>query len=253
MAYEKVTLLGLVVVPRRRVPYGPVNPAAARELLIQCGLVEGKWNGRAEFLARNRALLDDMERLQQKLRRNDLLRGEWARYEFYDRHIPDNVCNGPRLKQWLRREQRKDPNVLCMEKFDLLDETAEVDPSDFPDSLRWGNTEVRLDYRFDPSADDDGVTLTVPIEALGQLDAERLEWVVPGVLPRKVLALIRSLPKNLRRALVPAPETARQVLGRIHFGKGRLLPTVARVLSRIAAQRFLRRHSNWTAFPTTCG
>ena len=118
IAYEKVSLQGLTIVPRRRVPYGPIDPAAARELLIQCGLVEGKWNGRAEFLVRNAALLEQMERLQRKLRRHDLLRGEWACFEFYDRHVPDNVYDGPRLKQWLRRAEGKNPGVLWMTASD---------------------------------------------------------------------------------------------------------------------------------------
>jgi ATP-dependent helicase HrpA len=237
IAYEKVSLLGLVIVPRRRVPYGPIDPAAARELLIQCGLVEGKWNGRAEFLVRNAALLEQMERLQRKLRRHDLLRGEWACFEFYDRRIPDTVYDGPRLKQWLRRAEQKNPGVLWMTAPDLLNEEITVDASDFPDSLPLGGAQAPLDYRFDPAADDDGLTLTVPVEALGQVDPERLEWLVPGLVERKIVAMIRALPKPLRRSLVPAPETARRVLGEIQFGQGSLSTVVARVPGRIAGQQ----------------
>ncbi len=237
VTYEKVTLFGLPIVAGRKVRLGDVDPAAARELLIQSGLVEGRLEARLGFLAHNRKLLDDLDRLQKKVRRQDLLLGEWAQFDFYDRRLPPHVYDGRRLVNWLRREERKDRRVLCMSPSDLLRPDAPCpDPADFPDAMVLEHIEAPLGYQFDPGAEDDGVTLTVPVEALNQLDPRRLEWLVPGLVGRKVEALIRSLPKPLRRQFVPVPETARRVAAELPFGQGGLLDAVARALSRIAGE-----------------
>jgi len=238
VAMEKVSLFGLTLVSGRRVRYGPLDPAASRELLIQHGLVEGEMDRPPEFLIHNQNLMEEMEQLQAKLRRNDLLLGPWARYEFYDRRIPPDVYDGPRLTKWLRSAERKDPRVLHMTKADLVqEEAAEVPPEQFPDSLPVERMELPLDYQFEPGAEEDGVTVSVPQEALNQIDPERLGWLVPGLLEARITALIRSLPKQVRRLLVPAPDTARRVLEELRFGEGDLREALARVLSRIAGQR----------------
>jgi len=238
VAMEKVSLFGLTLVSGRRVRYGPIDPAASRELLIQHGLVEGEMDRPPEFLVHNQKLMEEMEQLQAKLRRNDLLLGPWARYEFYDRRIPPDVYDGPRLTKWLHSAHRKDPRVLHMTKADLVQEdAAEVPPEQFPDSIPVERMELPLDYQFEPGAEEDGVTLVVPQEALSQLDPQQLGWLVPGLLEARITALIRSLPKTIRRLLVPAPDTARRALEELRFGEGDMREAVSRVLSRIAGQR----------------
>ena len=238
MALEKVTLFGLTVVSGRHVRYGPIDPEASRELLLQHGLVEGKLDlAGGEFLAHNRELLAEMERLQAKLRRNDLLLGEWARFDFYDRRVPRRVYDRSGLGHWLRKARQSDPRVLCMTRSDLLrEDAAEASAEGFPDVLAVDEAEFPLDYRFEPGSDEDGVTVSVPLEALERLDPRRLEWLVPGLLEAKVMALIRALPKPIRRSLVPAAEAARKVLPQLRFAEGDLLAVVAGALGRIAGR-----------------
>jgi len=237
MAYERVSLFGLVVVPRRRVALGPLDPATARELLVRHGLVGGQLPHPPEFLRHNLELVAEVERLQHKLRRHDLLRGEWARLEFYDERIPKDVFDAARLENWRREAERENPRLLRMTPADLLEEEAQVAPGDFPDRVEAGRLELPLDYRFEPGSEDDGVNVEVPLEGINQLDTDRLGWLVPGMMEQKVAALIKTLPKTLRQRLVPAPDTARAVVGQLSFGEGDMLATLAAVLGRIAGAR----------------
>lgn len=239
VASERVTLLDLTIVPKRIVPYGPIDAKAARELLIEFGLVEAFLHPRPEFLAHNEELRKSMEYLQAKVRRSDMLVDRWGRYRFYDRRIPRDVFDGATLKRWLRRAQHRDPRLLYMTRSDLVaPDTPEVDPAAFPDTLTIRPTaiELPLKYRFDLGSPDDGVTLIVPVESLGRLDPEQLDWLVPGLMEAKVLAMIRLLPKEVRRLLVPAPDTARAVCERLRFGEGNLRQLLAAELGRIAGQ-----------------
>ena len=238
VASEKVTLFGLTVVPGRQVRYGQIDPGSSRSLLIQHGLVEGEIDLPLEFLAHNQQLLVEMEQLQAKLRRHDLLLGEWARAEFYDRQLPAEVYDGAQLTRWLRSIQQKNPRALYMSPSDLLrEDAAQVDPALFPGAIATGSAELPLDYRFEPGEPEDGVTLVVPVEALSQVDAARVGWLVPGLLEQKVLAMIRSLPKPIRRLLVPAPETAKRATAELSFGRGDIRVALAEVLGRLAGQR----------------
>ncbi len=234
MAFERVSLFGLVIVPRRRVALGPLDPTTARELLIRHGLVEGQLPRPPKFLSRNLQLAEEVERLQHKLRRHDLLRGEWAKIEFYDERIPDDVYDAARLEQWYRRAESENPRLLLMRPADLLEEEPRVAADDFPDRLAAGRLELPVEYRFEPGSEEDGVSLDVPLEGLNQITPERLTWLVPGRLQEKIAALIKTLPKPLRQRLVPAPDTARAVVGGLHFGEGDLLGALAASLGRIA-------------------
>ena len=233
VALERVTLFGLTIVAGRRVRYGTIDPGVSRQLLIEHGLVEGDLEPPPEFLKHNRQLLDDMERLQAKLRRRDLLVSHWGLYQFYDRQLPAEVCDGASLVKWLRESPQRNSQTLSMTKADLLTEGADTAEGDFPDSLAAGHLELPLDYEFEPGSQQDGVTLQVPLEAINQLDPQPLEWLVPGLLEQKILAMIRSLPKALRTQFVPAPETAKKVVPLVGFGKGNLRGAVAAALSRI--------------------
>ena len=177
-----------------------------------------------------------MEKLQAKLRRQDLLQGEWARYDFYDRRIPPDVHDVPRLTRWVRRGKQADPSLLRMTRSDLVREEVATADAAFPEEIPVQEMRLPLDYQYRPGEDDDGVTLTVPLEALNQIDPQRIGWLVPGLLREKIEALIRSLPKEYRRLLVPAPDTAAKALEAVRFGEGEIRQTVAAVLSRIAGQ-----------------
>ena len=236
-AYEKVSLFGLTIVAKRRVAYGPVNPEHARELFIQHGLVEGDMECSLKCFRRNRGLLKRMEQLQAKLRRHDLLLGEWAQYEFYDNRIPDDVYDLPSLKKWLKKAERNKPGVLDMTEADIVREEPVDDADNYPDAMELGETPFPLEYRFEPGSDRDGITLRLTTDAVGAVEQPHLDWLVPGLVEAKVLALIKSLPKPIRRRLVPAPDTAKLVMQEVDFGQGRFLDTVAEKLSRIAGQR----------------
>jgi ATP-dependent helicase HrpA len=232
MALERVTLFGLTIVGGRRVHYGPIDPEASRHMLIEHGLVEGHIEPKPGFLVRNQEMIAEVQRLEAKIRRRDLVVGDWARYQFYDRRIPAEVFDGASLERWTRQDGANERSLL-MTEADLLREAVEVHREDFPDRVAVRRMELPLDYRYDPGSAHDGVTVTVPLEGLNQLDPEPLEWLVPGRLLEKVLALIRSLPKTLRTRFVPAPESAQKVLPLVRFGEGNFHEAVAAALSRI--------------------
>jgi ATP-dependent helicase HrpA len=235
--HERVSLFGLVIVPRRRKRLGPIDPALARELFIRHALVAGEFDSRAACLAHNRALIEQMQSLEDKARRRDLLRDDDAQTDFYEARIPADVFDGQRFERWIKEAERGQPDLLRMSPADLLHEAEHgVQPEQFPDELRSGEMQLPLDYRYDPTAADDGVTLTVPIEALGQLDRQRLAWLVPGLLEDKIAALVKSLPKSIRTRFVPIPDTARRIAAEIPFGHGVLPAVVAAALTRLSGQ-----------------
>jgi len=230
MALERITLFGLTIVAGRRIHYGPIDPATSRHLMIEQGLVEGHIEPKPAFLVQNQELAEELERLQAKLRRRDLLVPDFSRYEFYDRRVPPDVYDGVTLTKWLGTS----PHALAMTKSDLLREgIGELGEEHFPDTLNIRHLELPLDYQYEPGSQQDGVTLDVPIEALNQVTPEPLGWLVPGMLEEKVLALIRSLPKSLRTRFVPAPETAKQVVPMLRFGEGDIRAAVAAALSHL--------------------
>ncbi|MDZ4778759.1 MAG: ATP-dependent RNA helicase HrpA, partial [Planctomycetia bacterium] len=238
MCYEKVTLWGLPIVPRRSARYSVVNAAWSREMFIRSALVEGDWETQAPTLIHNRVLLEELQAQQAKLRKRDLLKSEEEQFEYYDHRIPADVTDGQRFIKWLREAERAQPKLLWMTKEDLLRPAAmEVADADFPTSLEIDGVSLPLEYHLEPGSAQDGITLTVPREAVGQIDPHRLGWLVPGLAPDKIVALIKSLPKDLRRALVPAPDMAKRVVAELKFGQGAFLNEVAALLSRFGGQR----------------
>jgi ATP-dependent helicase HrpA len=241
MTFERVQLWGMTLVRDRRVPLAKIDPHHARQLFIEHGLLRGDLPTRGKFLDHNRELLADVRRLQHKTRRQDFLRGFEARYDFYDARLPEDVIDGATFERWRLGIERGQPRLLFMSRADLVVDFAN-DPQlplkveAYPDALFVGSHRLELEYRFDPSSPQDGVTVTVPKAAFHQLDARRLDWLVPGYVEEKVLALIKSLPKPVRRQLVPAPEIAHQVASAMPFGDGVFASAVARELSRVAGQ-----------------
>lgn len=239
MAYEKVSLSGIPIVARRRVGYGKIDPAITRELFIHHGLVLGEWDEqsrlpRPEFLVRNRELIEQLEELQTRSRRGSFLRDEHVQHDFYDTRLPADILDGQRLVQWLRTIPSAERQRLLMAESDLVEpEAARATKASFPDSVQVRGLSLPLSYRLDPGGDDDGVTVTVPQEGLNQLDAQRLGWLVPGLIQDKIEALIRTLPKESRRALVPIPETAARVAEILHFGQGSFTDAVAAAIEQV--------------------
>jgi ATP-dependent helicase HrpA len=233
VALERLTLFGLPVVAGRPIRYGPIDPVASRQLFVEHALVYGDLNPKPTFLVHNEALREKMEELQAKLRRRDLLASDGNLYAFYDERLPDEVYDGATLVKWIRRDRDRHTQLLTMTESDLTQQPVEVGEDAFPDRLEVKNLELPLEYTFEPGTQNDGVTMSVPLEALGQVDPEPLEWLVPGLLEEKVLAMIRSLPKTLRTRFVPAPTMARQVAALLRHREGNLREAVAAVLSRI--------------------
>ncbi|WP_440995585.1 ATP-dependent RNA helicase HrpA [Arhodomonas sp. SL1] len=228
--FEDVTLYGLPLVQRRRVNYARIDPEAARAVFIDEALVRGRLDSRAPCLAHNRRVIAEVEALEAKARRRDVLVEESALRAFYEARLPAEVVDGPSFERWVRRGDHD--RRLRLQRQDLMARSAgELTGAEFPDRLvLGGGVELPLRYRFEPGAGDDGVTVIVPLAALNQLDAERLEWLVPGMVEEKVTTLIRSLPKALRKHFVPAPDFARAVLERLRFGEGSLSEALCREL-----------------------
>jgi len=209
-AQEKVSLYGLEVIPGRRVHYGPVNPVFCRETFIHRALIEGEYATSAPFAAHNTRLIEQVERLEARLRRRDLLASQMRRFEFFDARVPRDVYQGSSFERWRRWAERRDPRILFMSLDDVLTGRTEDELDRFPERVRIGDAEIGVDYRFEPGEQDDGATVTVPIEAIGQLTSKggELDWAVPGLVRERVIELIRGLPKQYRRVIGPAREFA---------------------------------------------
>jgi ATP-dependent helicase HrpA len=231
MAYERVTLYGLPIVPRRRVGYATVSPAEARELFIRHALVERDWNARHRFLRDNDALVAELEELEERSRRRDLLVGDEELFAFYDRRIPADVVSGRHFDAWWKKERRTRPDLLTLTREDLLQRAA-TDEGSAPDVWRAGDLDLPVTYRFEPGTADDGVTIHVPVDVLSRLGGEQFSWQVPALREELVVALLRSLPKELRRAFVPIPDTARAVLAELTPGQQPLLAALQSELHR---------------------
>jgi len=208
-AYEKVVLFGITLIARRKINFGPIDPLVSREIFIRSALVEGDFDTRATFWRHNRELVDYLEHLEHKSRRRDLLVDQQTIYEYYDKRIPEAVYSTPQFEKWLRRETRKQPKLLHMRLQDLTREQGNAAPDqEYPDEFEIGGMRLPLSYHFDPGSTADGVTLNVPVTVLNQVSDERCEWLVPGLLRERIIALLRSLPKNLRKSFVPVPDFA---------------------------------------------
>jgi len=209
MTYERGTLYGLTVYAQRRVPLAPIDPRHARELLIREALVAGQWDTKLAFFVHNRRLVAEIEALEQRIRRPDLLVDERDLFDWYDARIPQDVHSTQALERWWRAASRDDPRLLFLSREALLRKDSDaVNAEAFPRAIELHGAAFPLAYRFDPGAADDGVTMTVPIAALNLVDATRCEWLVPGMLADKVHALLKSLPQRLRRHFVPLPDYA---------------------------------------------
>ncbi|NNM80243.1 MAG: ATP-dependent RNA helicase HrpA, partial [Gallionella sp.] len=208
-AYERSTLHGLLLNAKKRVHYGPMNVAESREIFIRQALVGGEFDTRAPFFAHNQKLIADIEALEHKARRPDVLVDDELIYAFYDARIAADIHNGASFEHWRKEVERNDAKLLYLKKDDLMRHEAQGITTDkFPPQLKIDNVSFALSYNFSPGKNDDGITLTVPLALINQVSAAHCEWLIPGILAEKVVQLIKTLPQKIRRNLVPVPEFA---------------------------------------------
>ncbi|MBD8754593.1 ATP-dependent RNA helicase HrpA [Pseudomonas coleopterorum] len=238
VAFEQITLYGMIVVGRRPVHFGPIDPVASRELFIREGLVRGEIQSRAKCLTANRQLLEQLDELEAKARRRDILADEETLYGFYEARLPAEIHQTATFDSWYKVNSQKNPDLLIMREEDVLArEASEVTAAQYPDTLRLGDLSLQLSYHFEPNHPRDGVTLRVPAPLLPALPGERLEWLVPGLLEAKCISLVRNLPKALRKNFVPVPDFVRAALARLTFGEGSLPQALGRELLRMTGAR----------------
>jgi ATP-dependent helicase HrpA len=236
MAHERITLLGLEIVRGRAVPFGPIDPVASRQVFIHHALVEGELNTRAPFAKHNAEVLEKIRAMEERGRRRDLLADTSARFAFFDRVIPAEVWSSQTFEKWRRDAERGDPRILMLSEEDVLAKPVEgIDAERYPDAYRLEDAVAPLAYAFAPGDARDGVTLRVPVELLGRLDERRPEWLVPGMVEEKVTALIKALPKQVRKQLGPAPELAKKIAPTLPQGSDRadFFGEVARGIGRV--------------------
>jgi len=240
-AYERVTLDGLVLEPRRRVHYGPIHPRRAREIFLRHALVHGRYRSRAAWRRNNERVLEDVRGWQARLRRTDLELDADDRFAFFDARVPAEVTGSTSFERWRAVAERDNARVLFLDLEALLGEPLPDDPSAWPDSILVDGVLLELRYRLAPGEESDGITVRVPLAALGRVRAERLEWLVPGWVTLKVEGLLRTLPKALRRPLVPLPETAAQLARELAFGQGSLRVALVHALGNRAGRALRAR------------
>ncbi|WP_320772900.1 ATP-dependent RNA helicase HrpA [Streptomyces sp. CRN 30] len=234
VAYEKVTLYGVPIVAQRKVNYGRIDPEVSRELFIRNALVEGDWRTHHKFFADNRRLLTEVEELEHRARRRDILVDDETLFDFYEQRVPEHVVSGAHFDSWWKHKRHEQPDFLDFEREMLIRESAEaVTKADYPDAWRQGNLKFRVTYQFEPGADADGVTVHIPLQVLNQVTDEGFDWQIPGLREEIVTELIRSLPKPIRRNYVPAPNYAKKFLERAVPLQEPLTFTLARELKRM--------------------
>jgi len=241
VALERATLYGIVVYNNRRVNFGNVDPAAAREIFIREALVNGEWETKLPFVAHNARLIAQVEELEHKSRRQDVLVDDELIFAFYDQQLPKDVHSGASLERWYREELKRQPKLLMLSKDELMrHEAAGITTAAFPKTIRLGGIDCAVSYLHEPGDAKDGLTVTVPIYALNQVNEERCEWLVPGLLRDKVLALVKSLHQRPRSRLVPLPDYAAEFCELTPFAQGSLMDALLKAVrerTQIAVQR----------------
>ncbi len=234
VAYEQVSLYGLPIVARRRIHFGPIDQAMSHDIFIRDALVQGDWFCKAPFFKHNLALIENIELLEQKSRRRDVLVDDDELFAFYKERIPSHIVNGAGFEKWRKKVEREKPELLFLNRNELMQHQAEhVTEHSFPDQMLVNRVPLSLEYNFEPGKQHDGITKTIPISLLNQTTPERYEWLVPGLLREKVIFLIKSLPKSLRRHFIPVPKYADECLKAVSVEDGALLPALSMQLRKL--------------------
>ncbi len=250
LAHERVTLYGVPLAADRLVSYGKVDPAVSRELFIRHALVYGEWHTQQRFMARNRELLEQVEDLEHRARRRDIMVDEHTLFDFYDARVGRDVVSGAHFDTWWKQARRTDAELLTFDPEMLVNErAADVTEKDYPDEWREGDLALPLTYQFEPGAAADGVTVDVPVMVLNRVEPGAFTWQVPGLRHDLVVALIRSLPKHLRVSFVPAPNVAREFLAATSPGEETLLDALERFLRSKTGVVVPRDAWDWSKVP----
>ena len=251
IADEKITLYGVPIVAARPVNYGSIDPMVSREIFIQSALVEGDWNTKHKFFKENQRLVREVEELEHKSRRRDILVDDRTLFEFYDQRIGTEVVSQKHFDTWWKKAQQKDPELLNFERSFLINDDAEqVSKLDFPNFWYQGNLKLKLTYQFEPGTDADGVTVHIPLPLLNQVEMTGFDWQIPGLREELMIALIKSLPKSYRRNFVPAPNYAQAFLSRAVPLEKPLLDTLIYELRRMTGVAVEAEHWNWEQIPS---
>jgi len=232
-AYEKVSLFGIVLVPKRRIHYGAIDPKTSRDIFIQSALVEGDLDSNLDFFVHNQSVLHEAIKMQDKVRLPDIIKPESARCQFYQERIPEGVFDKRSLEKYAKAHSTQN---WFMTLADLCESSADV--SAFPDKLQTPDKLQAFDieYRYAPGEENDGLTVLVPQDNLRQLEPARLGWLVPGLIEQKITALLKSLPKEIRRQIVPIPDTVKEMMSKIQFGEGDLEGQVCKEVTRLVGR-----------------
>ena len=237
-AYERVSLYGLTIIPKRRVNYGRIDPVESREIFIRHALVYGEYYSKAEYFKHNQQLINEIESLEAKSRRRDILVDEERLYDFYDQRIPDGIYNGRAFKKWRKRQEAKNPKILFLERDFLMQRDDDhVQTEHYPDHLTIQDVTLPLDYHFEPGQQKDGITVKLPAMVIHQMQESQFDYLVPGMLEEKITAIIRSLPKQVRKLFVPAPDYAKQCAEIIEPSNRPLVEVVADTLFRMTGNK----------------
>ncbi|MCB1678449.1 MAG: ATP-dependent RNA helicase HrpA [Halioglobus sp.] len=215
MAWERLSLYGLVIADKRPVHYGPLAPQDSRELFIREALVAGRYRQPPAFLRHNQRLVRELEELESRTRRRDILVDEQVLFEFYDQRLPADICTTRRLQVWLKREPRARRELQMTREQLLAHDPGVAVGEQFPDSLQWHDMRFALSYRFEPGGASDGVSVTVPVALLNRVPRHRFDWLVPGLLREKCIQLVKGLPKEKRKQLVPVPDAVDRALSHL--------------------------------------
>ncbi|MCW8987210.1 MAG: ATP-dependent RNA helicase HrpA, partial [Gammaproteobacteria bacterium] len=237
-AFEKSSLYGLVINPRKKINYGPIDPTLSRELYIRGAFVDKEYSGHAAFFKHNQKLFNDIEKLEHQSRRQDVLVDDEIVFQFYDERIPAGIYNSKKFDSWRKQAEKDNAEILYLSRDYLMQHSAgDITEEQYPKQLIVNNTALPLSYHFEPGTPEDGVTLTVPITLLNTLHPTQFEWLIPALLPEKITHLIKTLPKALRKNFVPVPQYADACIDAISDKSLPLLQTISLQLTRMSGIR----------------
>jgi len=239
MAYERITLYGLTVADKRSLHYGPINPAESRELLIRQGLLAGRYTSHPGFLKHNLRLVRELEELESRTRRRDIVADEEVLFGFYDERLPQDITTASRLQSYLKSTSGADQALRISREKLLARDPGEVGEQ-FPGVLEWEDMTFKLSYQFEPGSQSDGVSVTIPVALMNRVPRYRFDWLVPGLLREKCVQLVKGLPKAQRKHLVPAPDFVDRALSSMNPDDADLLEVLSRQMSKLGGIRLDR-------------
>jgi len=232
-AYEQVALYGVPIIKRRKMDFAPIDAVVSREIFIQSALVEKQLNTKAGFYHHNNKLVEEINLLETKTRRRDILVDPQVLFQFYEELIPADICGAVAFEKWRSSAEQDQSDLLYLNREQLMRRDALISDNAYPDQLKWHNVSLKLDYNFEPQQEDDGVSVNVPVGILNQVPKNQIEWLIPGMLREKCIALIKSLPKSIRKNFAPATQFVDQALPHLTYDGRPLREVLGERLQRL--------------------